>query len=70
MIYATSEYGQMIDFLRANTFVTREEYMWQWTIPQIRIASADFTHVRYLSEKQKKMNFGSNNLNLVYSYMF
>ena len=44
----------MVDFLRANPYVTREEYMWQWTVPQIRIASADFTHVRYLSEKQMK----------------
>lgn len=44
----------MIDFLRANPFVTREEYMWKWTIPQIKIASVDFTHVVYLSEKQRE----------------
>lgn len=42
----------MIDFLRANPFVTRDEYMWKWTMPQIRIAARDFTHIRYLTEKQ------------------
>lgn len=44
----------MVDFLRANPYVTREEYMWEWTIPQIRLASYDFTHVKYLSEKEMK----------------
>ena len=42
----------MIDFLRANPYVSKEEYLWHWTIPQIRLASYDFTHVEYLSEKQ------------------
>lgn len=42
----------MIDFLKNNPYVTREEYLWEWTIPQIRLASYDFTHVRYLSEKE------------------
>lgn len=44
----------MIDFLRANPYVTREEYLWQWTIPQIKLASYDFSHVEYLSEAQAK----------------
>lgn len=44
----------MIDFLKANPYVTREEYLWKWTIPQIRLASYDFTHVRYLSEKESE----------------
>lgn len=44
----------MVDFLRANPYVTREEYMWVWTIPQIRLASYDFTHVKYLSEDEAK----------------
>lgn len=26
--------------------------MWEWTIPQIRLASYDYTHVNYLSEKE------------------
>jgi hypothetical protein len=42
----------MIDFLRSNPFVTKEQFMWEWTVPQIKIASYDYTHVVYLSEKQ------------------
>lgn len=45
----------MIDFLKAFPFVTKEEYLWEWTVPQIRLASADNTHVKYLSEKQAEM---------------
>lgn len=45
----------MVDFLKANPYVSREEYMWKWTVPQIRLASYDFTHVRYLSEEEAKM---------------
>lgn len=26
--------------------------MWKWTVPQIRLASYDYTHVNYLSEKE------------------
>jgi hypothetical protein len=37
----------MIDFLRANQFVSREEYMWVWTIPQITLACIDFTRIEY-----------------------
>lgn len=44
----------MVDFLKQNPYVTREEYMWEWTIPQIRLASYDFTHVKYLSENETK----------------
>ena len=54
----------MVDFLRANPYVTREEYMWEWTIPQIRLASYDFTHVKYLSEKEaKKKNKTTKTIN-------
>ena len=28
--------------------------MWEWTVPQIRLASYDYTHVNYLSEKEAK----------------
>lgn len=45
----------MIDFLKANPYVTKEEYLWKWTIPQIKIASFDFTHNEYLEEEDKKM---------------
>ena len=44
----------MIDFLRANTFVSKEEYMWKWTIPQITLSSIDFTRVEYKKEKKDK----------------
>lgn len=54
IIISRTEYGQMVDFLKQNPFVTREEYMWEWTIPQIRLASYDFTHVKYLSEEETK----------------
>ena len=42
----------MIDFLRANPFVSKEEYMWKWTIPQITLSSIDFTRVEYKKEKK------------------
>lgn len=44
----------MIDFLKNNPTVTREQYLWEWTVPQIKLASYDFTHIKYLSEKEKE----------------
>jgi hypothetical protein len=55
MIYSRTEFGSMIDFLKANPSVTMQSYMWEWTVPQIRLASADCSHVRYLTEKQAEM---------------
>lgn len=52
----------MIDFLRANPYITKEEYLWEWTIPQIRLATFDFTHIKYhhrteeLKKKPGKIN--------------
>lgn len=46
----------MIDFLRANPWCSQEEYKWGMTVPQIRLASIDFSHVEYLSEQEKKKN--------------
>lgn len=40
----------MIDFLRTNTWCSQEEYKWQMTVPQVRLASMDFTHIEYLSD--------------------
>ena len=34
--------------------MTREQYMWEWTIPQVRLATYDYTHVNYLSEEEAK----------------
>ena len=44
----------MIDFLRANPYVSKEEYLWEWTIPQVKLASLDYSHVEHLSEEQAK----------------
>ena len=44
----------MIDFLRANTWCSQEEYKWRMTVPQIRLASVDFTRIEYLSDSQKR----------------
>lgn len=46
----------MIDFLRANTWCSQEEYKWAMTVPQVRLASMDFTHVEYISDKKTKRN--------------
>lgn len=45
----------MMDFLKANPSVTKEAYMWEWTVPQIKLASADNTHVRYLNDKEVEL---------------
>lgn len=44
----------MIDFMKAFPSVTRDEYMWEWTVPQIELAAADNTHLVYLSEDQAR----------------
>ena len=44
----------MIDFLRANKWCSQEEYKWQMTVPQVRLASMDFTHIEYLSDNEKQ----------------
>lgn len=44
----------MIDFLKAHPNVTRDEYMWEWTVPQIMLASYDFTHIVYLKDRKRK----------------
>lgn len=35
----------MVDFLRANPWCSREEYMWGMTVAQVRLASLDFSHM-------------------------
>lgn len=44
----------MMDFLKAHPNVTRDEYMWEWTVPQIMLASYDFTHIVYLKDRKRK----------------
>lgn len=50
----------MIDFLRANTWCSQEEYKWQMTVPQVRLASMDFTHIEYLSDEERNNNKKKN----------
>jgi len=51
----------MIDFLRANTWCSQEEYKWGMTVPQVRLASMDFTHIEYLSDSEKNTGDKSKN---------
>lgn len=44
----------MIDFLKAHPSVSKDEYMWEWTVPQIQLAICDNTHIEYLTEDQAK----------------
>ena len=50
----------MIDFLRANTWCSQEEYKWRMTVPQVRLASMDFIHIEYLSDEGKKNQQNKN----------
>lgn len=45
----------MVDFLKANPFVSMEEYKWKLSSPLIKLMSADNTHIHYLSEKEQQM---------------
>lgn len=45
----------MVDFLKANPFVSMESYKWGLSSPMIKLMCADNTHIHYLSEKEKKM---------------
>lgn len=55
-----------MDFIKAYPSVTIEEYMWRWTVPQIKLASSDNTHVVYYTEEEAKMRkakqYDGNNL--------
>ena len=42
----------MVDFLKANPFVSMDDYKWKLSVPMIKIMCADNTHVNYLTEKQ------------------
>jgi hypothetical protein len=56
----------MMDFLKENPSVTKEAYMWEWTVPQLKLASMDRTRVKYLTEKEveakKSKQYSSNNI--------
>ena len=42
----------MVDFLKANPFMTMDDYLWKYSIPMIKIMGMDNTHVNYLTEKE------------------
>ncbi len=54
----------MIDFLRANTWCSQEEYKWGMSVPQVRLAGMDFTRIEYLTEKERQ-DIGDNNAETV-----
>ena len=53
----------MVDFLKANPYMSVEDYMWKYSVPMIKIMGMDNSHVNYLSEKQAK-NKGLKNIDL------
>lgn len=44
----------MCDFLRANPWCSRHEYLWDMTIAQVKLASIDFSHNEYLASPEEK----------------
>lgn len=42
-----------MDFLKLYPNVSVESYKWEWTIPQIKIALHDYTHVVYKNKNKK-----------------
>ena len=53
----------MVDFLKANPFMTMDDYLWKYSIPMIKIMAMDNSHINYLSEKQAK-NRNSKNVDI------
>ena len=51
----------MMDFLKAFPAVSRDEYLWEWSVPQIRLALFDNTHVEYLTDKQAEVEKARKN---------
>lgn len=49
-----SEVGRMVDFLKANPFVSMDDYLWKYSVPYLRLMAVDNTRVIYLSEEQAK----------------
>lgn len=44
----------MIDFLRSNPWCSRDEYLWGMTVPQVSLASCDFSHINYSERRAKR----------------
>ena len=44
----------MVDFLKANPFVTMDDYKWGLSAPMIRLMIQDNTRIHYMSDKEAK----------------
>lgn len=55
----------MVDFLKANPFVTMEEYMWKMNPCLIKLMSIDNTRIEYRSNKKVTLVDGTNLNSLV-----
>lgn len=47
-----------MDFLKANPYMTMDDYLWKYSIPMIKIMGMDNSHVNYLSEKEAERRKG------------
>lgn len=54
MIYAVSEVGDMVDFLKAFPAISVEEYRWKLSTPMVELMRFDNTHLEHLTEEQAK----------------
>ena len=59
MIYSVSEIGEMVDFLKNNPDMTIEDYRWNYSIPMIKVMGMDNSHLKPLSDEEKKKREGS-----------
>lgn len=57
----------MVDFLKANPFISMNDYKWGLSLPMIRLMAMDNTHIHYLSEKEinRKKSTEINGTNLM-----
>src|SRR5574344_2701185 len=54
-ILARSQIGDLTDMLKTFPQMTYNEYMYERSIAQIQFMATDNTHVKYLSDKDKKI---------------
>ena len=54
MIYAVSEIGDMVDFIKAFPSVSIDDYLWKLSVPMVQLMRFDNTHLEHLSEKEAK----------------
>lgn len=60
---ARTAFGQMMDFLKNFPFVSKEEYLWEWNVAQIALATADATHIETKRDKKNGMVIDGTNMN-------